>query len=91
MALFEATDGAGQGYSLIAPKSALSGYEALVALLCQFSLAKPLTAKEAELLTDGARTEPCVLLKTKFLLWVGEKFCGRDKLAQPEESGVAHA
>ena len=91
VALFEATDGAGQGYSLIAPKSALSGYEALVALLCQFSLAKPLTAKEAELLTDGARTEPCVLLKTKFLLWVGEKFCGRDKLAQPEESGVAHA
>lgn len=92
VALFEAADGAGQGYSLIAPKSALSGYEALVALLCQFSLAKPLTAKEAELLTDGGRTEQCVLLKTKFLLWVGEKFCGRDKLAAAtEESGVAQA
>lgn len=88
--LFGTAEGAGQGYTLIAPKSALSGYEALVALLCQYSLAKPLTAQESELLTGGECAQPCVLLKTKFLLWVGEKFCGRDRLAAPaEESGVS--
>lgn len=79
---FGSADCAGQGYALAAPKSALSGYEQLVALLCQFSLAKQLSREEAALVSGGELDEACVLLKTKFLLWVSEKFCLRDKIKE---------
>lgn len=100
---FGSIDCAEQGYALAAPKSDLSGYEQLVALLCQFSLAKQLSREEALAVSGGELDEPCVLLKTKFLLWVSEKFCSREKLSESmsiaeqtvnsekydEESGVA--
>ncbi len=61
---------ADKGYTLAAEKNALSGYGPLVAFLCQFGLAKVLSADEAALF--GAEGET-VLLKTKFMLWVSEK------------------
>ncbi len=68
-----------QGFSLIAKRTDLgTGFEALTAFLCQFGLAKIITANDAEVLSDGELSEESVLLKTKFLLWVSEKFCSVD-------------
>lgn len=76
---FKAEDfAAEQGFSLIAERDSLEGYDALTAFLCQFGLAKTISAKDAEMLTDGNITAPSVLLKTKFLMWVSEKFCAPD-------------
>ncbi len=87
---FRAADGAVQrGFSLIAEGEALRGYAALVAFLCQFSLAKTLSGEEAALLTNGEQTAPCVLLKTKFLLWVSERFCTKERLCEQAEEETA--
>lgn len=69
-----------KGYSLIAKHSDIAEFEALTAFLCQFGLAKILTAEETELLTNGETDSRTVLLKTKFLLWVSEKFCIPEKI-----------
>lgn len=64
-----------EGFSLIARRGELgSGFEALTAFLCQFGLAKMLSPHDAELLSGGEFSEESVLLKTKFLLWISEKF-----------------
>ena len=85
MCCFKAADFASdQGYTLIAPRSALGNYEALTAFLCQFGLAKTLSAAELNILTGEDEAEPCVLLKTKFLLWVGEKSSLTERLSAKE-------
>ncbi len=64
-----------EGFSLIARRSDLgNGFEVLIAFLCQFGLAKMLTPHDAELLSGGELCDESVLLKTKFLLWLSEKF-----------------
>lgn len=80
---FHADDAASaQGFSMIADRNSLGDFEALVAFLCQFGLAKTVSSDESSLLTNGLISVPCVLLKTKFLLWVSEKFCTPDKLKE---------
>ena len=87
---FSAADfAADKGYSLIAVKSMVSEYEALVAFLCQFGLAKTLSAEDSELLTSGEMSVPCVLLKTKFLLWVSEKYCTSDRITEDKKEVVS--
>lgn len=82
---FRAEDfAAEQGFSLIAERDSLDGFDALTAFLCQFGLAKTISAKDAEMLTDGSVSAPSVLLKTKFLMWVSEKFCSPDIIADGE-------
>lgn len=72
-ASFRAVDfAADNGYTLAASRAELIGFEALTAFLCQFGLAKILTADEMTLLC-GAEAEETVLLKTKFILWLSEK------------------
>lgn len=83
---FKAEDfAAEQGFSLIAERDSLEGFDALTAFLCQFGLAKTVSAKDAEMLTDGNITVPSVLLKTKFLMWVSEKFCTPDIILTENE------
>ncbi len=72
-----------QGYTLVADKSELIRYEALTAFLCQFGLAKTVSADEMKLLTGDEGSVDSVLLKTKFLLWVTEKCGGSPKIEQP--------
>lgn len=82
---FRAEDfAAEQGFSLIAERDSLEGFDALTAFLCQFGLAKTISAKDAEMLTNGSITAPSVLLKTKFLMWVSEKFCSPDIILDRE-------
>ncbi len=84
---FKAEDfAAEQGFSLIAERGGLEGFDALTAFLCQFGLAKTISAKDAEMLTNGNITVPSVLLKTKFLMWVSEKFCSPDIILDGEVS-----
>lgn len=72
---FSAVDyAADKGYTLSAPRDSFSDHEPLVAFLCQFGLAKMLTAEEARLLS-GEDIGDTVLLKTKFMLWLSEKSC----------------
>ncbi len=79
---FSAVDYAShKGFTLAAERERLSDHQQLVAFLCQFGLAKMLTAEEAKLLS-GKESGDIVLLKTKFMLWVSEK-SGCD---MPEES-----
>ncbi len=79
-----------QGFSLIAERDSLEGFDALTAFLCQFGLAKTIYAKDAEMLTNGGISVPLVLLKTKFLMWVSEKFCSPDIILDSEViKGVA--
>ena len=87
MGCFKAEDfAAEQGFSLIAERGGLEGFDALTAFLCQFGLAKTISAKDAEMLTNGNITVPSVLLKTKFLMWVSEKFCSPDIILDGEVS-----
>ena len=82
---FRAEDfAAEQGFSLIAERDSLEGFDALAAFLCQFGLAKTISAKDAEMLTNGGISVPSVLLKTKFLMWVSEKFCSPDIILDGE-------
>lgn len=84
---FRAEDfAAEQGFSLIAERDSLEGFDALTAFLCQFGLAKTISAKDAEMLTNGCISAPSVLLKTKFLMWVSEKFCSPDIILDSEVS-----
>ena len=84
---FKAEDfAAEQGFSLIAERDSLEGFDALTAFLCQFGLAKTISAKDAEMLTDGSITAPSVLLKTKFLMWISEKFCESDIITEENEA-----
>lgn len=77
---FATEDSAAQrGYSLIAERNALSSHEMLTAFLCQFGMAKTISAEESQTLTNGVVCTPCVLLKTKFLLWISENFGGVEK------------
>lgn len=69
-----------RGFSLLAERALLGEYEALTAFLCQFGLAGTLSAEDASVMTGGEITVPCVLLKTKFLLWVSEKFCSPEQI-----------
>lgn len=70
---FSAVDFASdKGYTLSAERSGLTGYEPLVAFLCQFGLAKVLSTEDAALFGVAADGDT-VLLKTKFMLWVSEK------------------
>ncbi len=72
-ASFRAVDfAADNGYTLAADRSELADFEALTAFLCQFGLAKILTAEEMTLLCDS-EAEETVLLKTKFILWLSER------------------
>lgn len=83
MSCFRAEDfAADQGFSMLADRESLREFEALVAFLCQFGLAKTISAEDAEMLTNGASRVPSVLLKTKFMLWVSEKFCEPSKLTE---------
>lgn len=80
---FRAADFAAQkGFSLVAPRKKLGDFETLVAFLCQFGLAGTLSTEDAQLLSNGELSEPCVLLKTKFLLWVSERFCVPERVAE---------
>ncbi len=72
-ASFRAVDfAADNGYTLAAERSQLVDFEALTAFLCQFGLARILTAEEMTLLC-GSESQETVLLKTKFILWLSEK------------------
>ena len=72
-ASFRAVDfAADNGYTLAADRALLADFEALTAFLCQFGLAKILSADEMSLLC-GAEAEETVLLKTKFILWLSER------------------
>ena len=48
----------------------------LTAFLCQCGYAKLLTAEEVGTL-GGKADSDCVLLRTKFLMWVSEKTAGK--------------
>ncbi len=79
---FHAADHAAkQGYTLAADKASLGRFEALTAFLCQFGLARSVSAAEMKLLTGDESSTDSVLLKTKFLLWVTEK-CGGEAIPQ---------
>ena len=83
---FHAADYASkQGYTLAADKSSLYRYEALVAFLCQFGLAKTVSAADMRLISGDESSSDTVLLKTKFLLWVSEK-CGGEAIPQARKS-----
>ncbi len=77
---FRAVDiAAEKGYTLSADRESLSDYEPLTAFLCQFGLAKMLSAEEMSLLSGNDRSKDTILLKTKFLLWVSEKTDNTEK------------
>jgi len=81
---FSAVDAAAdKGYTMAAARADLNGFEQLVSFLCQFGLAKLLSAEEMSLLC-GKETEETVLLKTKFLLWLSER-C-RPEVRKPRAS-----
>lgn len=63
-----------KGFTMSAPLDSLEEYQPLVAFLCQFGLAKQLSAERMSLLMNADCGES-VLLKTKFILWVSEKTC----------------
>lgn len=88
--LFRAADfAADKGFSLIAERSTLGEYEALTAFLCQFGLAGTLSAEETAQLTGGETEEASVLLKTKFLLWVSERFCTPQRIVESTKEAGA--
>ncbi|MGN0650258.1 MAG: hypothetical protein ACI4KM_07465, partial [Oscillospiraceae bacterium] len=85
---FSAADfAAKQGYSLAAPRDSLTDYEPLVAFLCQFGLAHVLNAEEAAIMSNSEMTTPCVLLKTRFLLWFSERCDVKKRLYDGAEGG----
>ena len=87
---FSAVDYASnKGYTLSASRDSLSDYEPLVAFLCQFGLARMLSADEARLLS-GNEDGDTVLLKTKFMLWVSEK-SGCESTDKPKPIPVGKA
>ena len=87
---FSAVDYASdKGFTLAAERERLTDHQPLVAFLCQFGLAKMLTAEEAKLLS-GEESGEIVLLKTKFMLWVSEKSCcDRQEQSKPLVVGKA--
>lgn len=88
---FRAVDFAAEkGYTLVAERQQLVHFEALIAFLCQFGLAKLLTAEEMSLIC-GKEYEESVLLKTKFILWLSEKqdTCSRETTVQAEKAVTA--
>lgn len=87
---FRAVDLASEkGYTMAADREALRDYEPLVAFLCQFGLAKVLSAEEMSLLSGG-ETGEAVLLKTKFILWLSEKteLDSKKNAVKPSEKAV---
>ena len=74
---FTAADfAAEQGCTLLARREDVKDHELLTAFLCQCGYAKLLTAEEVGTL-GGKADSDCVLLRTKFLMWVSEKTAGK--------------
>lgn len=74
---FTAADfAAEQGCTLLARREDVREHELLTAFLCQCGYAKLLTADEVRTL-GGSADSDCVLLRTKFLMWVSEKTAGK--------------
>lgn len=74
---FSAADfAAEQGCTLLARREDVREHELLTAFLCQCGYAKLLTADEVGTL-GGKADSDCVLLRTKFLMWVSEKTAGK--------------
>lgn len=74
---FTAADfAAEQGCTLLARREDVREHELLTAFLCQCGYAKLLTAEEVGTL-GGSADSDCVLLRTKFLMWVSEKTAGK--------------
>lgn len=65
-----------QGCALLARREDVREHELLTAFLCQCGYAKLLSAEEVALLGGNADGD-CVLLRTKFLMWVSEKTSGK--------------
>lgn len=74
---FTAVDfAAEQGCTLLARREDVREHELLTAFLCQCGYAKLLTANEVAAL-GGSADSDCVLLRTKFLMWVSERAAGK--------------
>ena len=65
-----------QGCTLLARREDVREHELLTAFLCQCGYAKLLTANEVAAL-GGSADSDCVLLRTKFLMWVSERAAGK--------------